>query len=260
MFGFKRRRRERLRRQPFPSEWEAILARNVAYYRLLPADAQAELRGHIQVLVAEKNWEGCGGLAMTDEIKVTIAGQAAVLLLHRDTDYFPELRSILVYPNAFVAPTEEEDLGDGPLEGEDVHFGQSWDWGTVVLSWRHALRGAQYRDDGDNLILHEFAHQLDHEDGVTNGAPLLDDEEAQAEWGRVLSGEYEQLWSDVEHNRRTLIDDYGATDPTEFFAVVTECFFERPHALQQRHPELYGVLQQFYRQDPAALRDAAQQQ
>lgn len=258
MFGFRRRRRERLRKRPFTPEWESILTRNVPYVRLLPAEAQAELRGHIQVLIAEKNWEGCGGLDMTDEIKITIAGQAAVLLLHRETGYFPELRSILVYPNAFIAPTEEEDLGDGPLEGEDIHYGQSWDWGTVVLSWRHALRGAQGRDDGDNLILHEFAHQLDHEDGVTNGAPLLDDEEAQAEWGRVLSGEFEKLWRDVEQNRRTLIDDYGATDPSEFFAVVTECFFERPHALQKRHPELYDVLRQLYRQDPAALRDAAE--
>ncbi|MBX7256628.1 MAG: zinc-dependent peptidase [Candidatus Hydrogenedentes bacterium] len=257
MSWLKRRRRDRLRRQPFPPEWEDILSHNVLYYSLLPDNVKAELRGHVQVLIAEKNWEGCGGLEMTDEIKVTVAGQAAVLLLHRETDYFPELRSILVYPEAFVAPTVEENLGDEFVEGEDVHYGQSWDWGTVVLSWRHALRGTRNRDDGNNLILHEFAHQLDHEDGVTNGTPLLDDEDAQAEWGRVLSGEFEQLWRDVEQNRRTLIDDYGATDPSEFFAVVTECFFERPHALQKRHPELYDVLRQFYRQDPAALRDSA---
>jgi hypothetical protein len=134
-----------------------------------------------------------------------------------------------------------------------MHFGESWGHGAVVLSWRHTLEGARGKGRGQNVILHEFAHQLDLEDGVTNGAPLLDDDDAAAEWARVLSGAYEELWRDVLRNRRTFIDAYGATDPAEFFAVITECFFERPRSMRRRHPDLYAVLQRFYRQNPAGL-------
>jgi hypothetical protein len=252
MFGWlKRRRRERLRAQPFPDEWDAILRRNVRYYRHLPDDDRVELQGHVQVLLAEKNFEGCGGLEMTDEIRVTIAGQAAILLLHRDTVYFPRLVSILVYPGAFIAPTEEDELGDEIIEGEDIHLGESWSIGALVLSWNHVLHGGRNARDGENVVLHEFAHQLDDEDGVSNGAPLLDS--GHEEWGRVLSGEFENLWSDIERNQRTLINTYGATNPAEFFAVVTECFFEQPEAMRRKHPELYAVLSDFYRQDPEKI-------
>jgi len=253
MFGWgKRRRRERLRKQPFPETWDAILRKNVRYYRRLPFEDRFELQGHVQVLLAEKNFEGCGGLDMSDEIRVTIAGQAAILLLHRDTDYFPGLVSILVYPGAFIAPTEEDEIGDEVIEGEDIHLGESWNIGALVLSWQHVLHGGRDERDGENVVLHEFAHQLDYEDGVSNGAPLLDDD-AQETWGEVLSGEYENLWRDIERNRRTLINTYGATNPAEFFAVVTECFFERPEAMHRKHPELYDVLRAFYRQDPKAI-------
>lgn len=155
-----------------------------------------------------------------------------------------------MYPNAFIAPTEEEDLGDGQVEGEDVHFGQSWDWGTVVLSWRHALRGAQNRDDGDNLILHEFAHQLDHEDGVTNGAPLLDDEEAQLDWGACYPASTNNSGAMSNTSAARLSTTTAPPTPQSFSRWSPSVFLNAPHALQKRHPELYGVLQQFYCQDP----------
>ncbi len=249
---FKRRRRERVRQQAFPEAWDAILRGNVRYYRHLPFDDQRELQGHVQILLAEKNFEGCGGLELTDEIRITIAGQAAILLLHRETDYFPGLVSILVYPAAFIAPTEEDDFGDEIIEGQDIHLGESWNIGALVLSWEHVLHGGRDARDGENVVLHEFAHQLDYEDGVSNGAPLLDDDEYER-WGEVLTGEYENLWRDIERHRRTLINTYGATNPAEFFAVVTECFFERPEAMHQKHPELYDVLRDFYQQDPETV-------
>lgn len=252
MFGwFKRRRRTRLREQPFPEAWDAILRKNVPYYRALPEADRRELQGHIHVLLAEKNFEGCGGLEMTDEIRLTIAGQAAILLLHRDTDYYPGLVSILVYPGAFIAPTDDEEIGDEVLGGEDIHLGESWNIGALVLSWQHVLHGGRDARDGENVVLHEFAHQLDYEDGVSNGAPLLDS--GHEEWGSVLSGEFENLWGDIERNQCTLIDTYGATNPAEFFAVVTECFFEQPAAMRKKHPELYRVLTDFYQQDPETV-------
>ncbi|MCC6490284.1 MAG: zinc-dependent peptidase [Candidatus Hydrogenedentes bacterium] len=253
MFGFKRRRRERLRRQPFPYDWIEILRENVRYYRYLPPEDREELHGHVQVLLGEKNFEGCGGLELADEVRLTVAGQAAALLLHRETDYFPQLRSILIYPDAFLVPADIHEAGDDIVQGEDIHLGESWGLGAVVLSWRHVLRGTRDAKDGQNVVLHEFAHQLDEEDGVSNGTPLLDDEEAYTTWAEVLSGAYEKLWHDVEQNRRTLIDTYGASDPAEFFAVITECFFERPAAMHKQHPGLYEVLMDFYRQDPEAI-------
>jgi Mlc titration factor MtfA (ptsG expression regulator) len=248
---FKNRRRERLRESPFPAEWERIIERNVAVYRRLPPDARRELLGHTQVLLAEKHFEGCGGLELTDEMRVTIAAQASVLLLNRDTDYYPRLTSILVYPSAYVVP-EERHVGDGIWEeGEDARLGHtSPDLGALVVTWDDALRGARSAGDAENVVYHEFAHQLDFEDNVVDGTPLLDRRQY-ISWARVLGSEYQALREQAENAEPSLIDQYGATDPAEFFAVLTELFFERPVALRERHPELYEELRGFYRQDPA---------
>ncbi len=251
----KKKRRDRLRQQPFPDAWKAILERNVPYYRHLPPEDRDELHGHIHVLLAEKNFEGCGGLRMTDEIRLTIAAQAAVLLLHRDTDYYPGLFSILVYPSAFWAENVvEEGPGGLILEAEDeVRAGESWQHGAVVLAWDDVKEGARDTEDGFNVVYHEFAHQLDQENAHVDGAPDLPERRLHAEWARVMDREYTRLLDDIEADRYTLIDEYGATDPAEFFAVVTECFFEIPVRLRRHHPELYDLLKAFYRQDPAEL-------
>jgi len=251
------KRRQELRSAPFPADWKRVLEVSFPAYRLLPDADQRELEGHIQVFLAEKRFEGCGGLELTEEMKVCIAAQACLLLLHRDTDYYPGLRSILVYPSTyFVRATRH--VGSGVMhEHDDSRLGEAWDFGAVVLAWDGVHHGTLNPNDGRNLVFHEFAHQLDFEDGVADGAPALAQDEfwlkrrsRYAAWARVLKREYEELQSRVEAGERTLLDEYGATDPAEFFAVATETFFERPVALKAKHPALYDELKKFYRQDP----------
>jgi Mlc titration factor MtfA (ptsG expression regulator) len=252
MFGMKRRRRQRIRQQPFPEPWLRILERNVPVYsRLAPAD-QAELRGHIQVFLDEKRFEGCGGLAITDEIRVTIAAQACVLLLHRDTDYYDRMGSILVYPHHYFARSRQRAAPGLILEGHQARLGESWYRGPVVLSWDDVQRGAADPNDGHNVVFHEFAHQLDSESGANEGAPALPRRSMYIAWARVLGHEYDHLRDELSHHHRHFINAYGATNPAEFFAVVTEAFFEQPRQLKRRHPELYGQLALFFQQDPAA--------
>lgn len=255
VFGFlTARRRARLRAQPVPREWRQVAERNLPFFsRLSPAD-QAELLGHVQVFLAEKHFEGCGGLELTDEIRVTIAAQACLLLLHRETDYYPRLRSILVYPSGYTA--HEEFHVDGGIwsEGPEDRLGHTEEHlRALVLAWDSARHGALDPTDGENLVLHEFAHQLDFEDASTNGTPALESHAEYLAWGRVMSEEFEALRSAEEAGEATLLDQYGAENPAEFFAVVTEAFFERPHALRRRHPALYERLASFYRQDPTGF-------
>ena len=236
---------------PFPASWLEIIRRNVPYAGFLSEEDRRELQGHIQVFLAEKSFEGCGGLQVTDEIRVTIAAQACLLLLHRETDYYPALRTVLVYPGAYVAPVTES-VGHGVIsEGVSVRLGESWQHGSVILSWDDVLHGATDIHDGHNVVLHEFAHQLDQEAGDAEGAPVLPKRSMYVAWARVLSAEYTQLQKDAELGRKTVIDKYGAVNPAEFFAVATECFFEKALQLKEKHPELYEELRLFYRQDPA---------
>jgi MtfA peptidase len=258
VFGFfKRRRRQRLRSAPFPAAWLQIIEKNAPFYSWLPDADRQELHGLVQIFLAEKSFEGCGGLELTDEIKLTIAAQACLLLLHRETDIYPRLITILVYPSAYVAKGVERIGshigGDLVLEGNIHPLGESSSSGIVVLSWDDVKSGASDFDDGQNLVLHEFAHQLDGEDGELNGAPLLEQPGQYVAWARVLNDEYERLQRDSRLGRSSVLDQYGASDPAEFFAVATECFFEKPAILRKRHPELYEELKSFYRQDPAQL-------
>ena len=187
MFSFfKKRRRQRLRIQPFPSDWLTIIEKNVPIYNRLPQADQLELQGHIQVFLAEKFFEGCGGLELTDEIKVTIAAQACLLLLHRETDYYPRLITILVYPHAYVAKNIEPIGGGVVLEGKIARLGEEWKDGVVVLSWDDVRQGASDLHDGHNVVLHEFAHQLDQQDGSADGTPTLEHRSQYTTWARVL--------------------------------------------------------------------------
>ncbi len=220
------------------------------FRRLSPAD-QVELLGHVQVFVAEKHFEGCGGLKVTDEIRVTIAAQACLLLLHRETDYYPQLTSILVYPSGYTAH-ETRHLGANIWQDADDyrlgHTGRRL--GSLVLAWDDVRRGAADASDGRNLVLHEFAHQLDFEDYATDGAPALATKAEYQSWSRVMTREFEILRAADETGIPTVLDTYGAENPAEFFAVVTEAFFERPRALRAKHPELYTEFARFFHQQP----------
>jgi len=258
-------RRERLRRRPFSAEWRAILRRRVPAVARLPADLQLQLKRHMQVFLAEKRFVGCAGLQVTDEMRVVIAAQACLLLLNRRTGYFARLREILVYPGLYLARSVQGD-GSGVLhERREARAGESWPNGQVVLSWDDALAGAVDPGDGRNLVIHEFAHQLDQEKGHANGAPWLGGPARRARWASVMAAAFAQARSEaVAYDRARaqatpdalalappLIDAYGTTDPAEFFAVVSELFFERPAALAAEQPALYGELSRFYRVDPA---------
>lgn len=256
MFGWGKRRRKRLRAGRFPEEWQRVLRRTFALYARMPEAARRELEGHTRVFLAEKNFEGAGGLRMTDEVRVTVAAQACVLLLGRDTDYFPRCRSVVVYPETFVAEHTAVEAGV-VTEGAEPRLGESWELGAVVLSWADVLAGGRRDDDGRNVVFHEFAHQLDLEGGEVDGVPALRGAEDPERWGRVFRAEYAALREAVRRGEPTLLDPYGATAPAEFFAVATEAFWERPRELRGEHPELYRELRGFFRQDPAGWPSSA---
>jgi MtfA peptidase len=252
MFGLlKKGRRRRLRTRPFPKEWMAAIERDVLFFRRLSASDRAELLGHIQVFLAEKRFEGCGGLAITDEIRVTIAAQACLLLLHRETDYFPGLLTILVYPSLYMVEEKRQIEEHVWEEGTATRLGETGRrMGSLVLSWDAAKSGAADPSDGKNVVLHEFAHQLDYENSAADGVPGLATREQQLAWSEVMRAEFASLRTARETGIATLLDTYGATDPAEFFAVSTEAFFERPCALRARHPKLYAELRKYFQQDP----------
>lgn len=252
MFGyFRNKRRKRLRATPLPGAWWDIIDANVPLVRGMDKFDREELGGIVQVLLHEKKFEGCGGLEITDEIRLTILAQAAILLLRRDTGYYPTLKSILVYPTAYIVPQEHPNP-DGTISSHgQVRLGESWYGGALVLAWDHVLHNAINHDDGQNVTLHEFAHQLDGVATGMDGAPELATQECYQSWARVLGSEYEQLINQLHNGHKTRIDPYGATNPPEFFAVVTEAFFEKPGMLNQHYPELYGELAKFYQQNPA---------
>ena len=251
LFG-KSRRRERLRAESFPDHWRRIVETRVAMFSRLSSEDQRELLGHARVLLEEKHFEGAGGLALRDEIRVTIAAQAALLLLHRDTDYFPRLPSIIVYASGYVAESKHAEGGIWSEADESLLGHTQRDLRAIVLAWDDAKAGAADPDDGHNLVLHEFAHQLDFEDGSTDGTPVLESGAQIRVWAEVFGEELEALRRAADDGELTLLDPYGAEDPAEFFAVATETFFERAAELEQRHPRLYEQLRRFYRQDPAA--------
>jgi Mlc titration factor MtfA (ptsG expression regulator) len=249
----KRLRRERLRTTPFRPEWKEIITRNLPIFARLPTTDQAELLGHVQVFLAEKRFEGCAGLELTDEIRITIAAQACLLLLHRETDYYPELTTILVYPSSYIVE-EDRYVGDNIWEqGSQNRLGHTGRrMGSLVLAWDEVKHGAADPADGHNLVMHEFAHQLDFEDASTDRAPALATRAEYLSWARVMRREFDALREAEETGKPSVLDTYGAANPAEFFAVATEAFFERPRALRTNNRQLYDQLAGFFRQDPIA--------
>ena len=243
-------KRKRLFAAAFPQQWKEIVSRNVPLYNRLPDSLKEQLHGLINVFVGEANFEGCGGLQITDEIRVTIAAQASMLLLNRKALYFRKLRTILVYPHTYVAKTVSSN-GTITVNGRSVRLWESWQNGPVVLAWDSVKGGTSIVTDARNVVLHEFAHQLDQEDGTADGAPILEHRSRYTTWARVLSKEYEVLQRNKRKHRRSVLNKYGATNPAEFFAVATETFFEKPKQMAKKHPELYEELKNYYKLDPA---------
>jgi MtfA peptidase len=248
------RRRKRLTSAPFPAAWEDIICRNVAHYRLLAADEQAHLRALIQVFITEKNWEGCGGLELTDEIRVTISAQACLLILNLPHNYYENIETIIVYPSTVVLPERKLaffETAVEPIEPGHPIIGQAFEQGPLILVWDAVLHGSRAAGSGFNVVYHEFAHKLDMLDGTADGTPRLRDRKEYRDWVRICSREFLRLRRDVERGKETFLNEYGATDEAEFFAVATEQFFDQPLPMSKSAPDLYRVLNQYYRQDPA---------
>ena len=246
---YKRWRDQRMRNSPFPAPWLAFLASGLPVYSSLPAGEQLKLQKLIQIFVAEKRFYGCAGLLITDEMRVTIAAEACLLILSRGWSVYPKLSSVLVYPSSFRVDRDQHQPDGTVASGEHHLLGESWSNGKVILSWDDVEKGVGDFSDGHNVVLHEFAHQLDAESGSTNGAPPLR-RNSYKSWATVFSENFENLRDRSRRRRKTVMDQYGATNPAEFFAVATETFFEKPHQLYSKRPELYEELSRYYQLDP----------
>lgn len=243
---FKNRRRKALREKAWPDEWSIYLNRNVRLTWNLSAPMQQQLQQRIQIFTAEKNWEGCEGLVVSDEMKVTVAANACIMLLGVKDFYFDNVATILLYPRVF-SRKQDARYSAGGVEHRS---GEAWQGGPIVLSWQDSLRGGRNEDDGHNVVIHEFAHALDGLDGEMGGNIVFENADDAADWRRVLDVEFDQLTEAAEQKRSTLLDHYGATNHAEFFAVATETFFEQPRQMEREHSRLFSLLQKYYRVDP----------
>lgn len=249
-WAWPRWRRNRALAQPFPVASMRILERNVRQYRGMPGAQQAELRQLVQRFLLEKKFVGCAGLEITDEMRVTIAGHACLLLMGRPTKVYRELHSVLVYPGAFLVPRKNVDGAGVVTEERQDLLGESWGDGRVILSWDHVPRAGNDAPLGQNVVLHEFAHQLDSESGSNNGAPWLGDPQRYQRWAEVLGREFEDLRAAAWYGQHRVLDHYGASSPAEFFAVATEAFFEQPYRVAAGYPDLFDEFLGYYRVDP----------
>ncbi|MFH1417774.1 MAG: M90 family metallopeptidase [Planctomycetota bacterium] len=257
IFHRKRLRREALIGRPFPDDWLRIVRRSVSSYSNLPDDHKRILRERIQVFIAEKEFLGIGKLTITDEIKVTIAAPACLLLIGiPHLGVYPRLREVIVYPHDFGEVTEAVGPDGRRYRIPRIRSGEAWRRGPVVLAWNSVQRAVAHPCDGYNVVFHEFAHVLDMSTGAADGLPPLETKEQVAVWTSVFDAEFKAFIAATRSGKPTLLDPYGASEPAEFFAVVTEHFFEQPRQLRRRHPELYEQFSGFYRQDPAAWKES----
>jgi Mlc titration factor MtfA (ptsG expression regulator) len=261
MFSWLRsRRRRKILEQPFPSSWRDILLERFGAYHSLGDEERQRLEQMVQVFLAEKRFEGLGGLEITDEVRVLIAAQACMLILGLSHDLYRKVESILVYPSTVVRPESlfGERRPDGELASSEMPLlGEAHLGGPVILAWDAVAHGAVHPDDGLNVVYHEFAHKLDMLDGEADGVPPLGSKAQYRTWAEVCRREYNFLIRRTDRGLESFLDDYGATHPAEFFAVATELFFEKAEEMKRRRPKLYEVLQGFYNQDPAARTDRA---
>lgn len=248
------RRRKKILAAPFPTKWEKYIRSNLPYYQHLNTEEKKRLQDRIRIFIAEKDWLGCGGLELTDEIRVTIAAHACLMVLELPNDYYQNVESIYIYPTTILSPESPVgffEVRTEPVRGPMPILGEAHQRGPVILVWDVVKGETRHPERGHNVVYHEFAHKLDMLDGSADGTPPLATPDEYQQWNEVCSQEYLELCDKVEHGEPTFFDSYAATDEAEFFAVVTEYFFSKPKDMKHHHPRLYKVLQGFYRQDPA---------
>jgi len=238
-------RRRRALAAPFPAEWDRWLSQYVPLEAALDGESRRRLRRHVQAFLYDKRFFGCAGQEISDAVRVAVAGNACLLLAHREGPVFPRLRFVLVYAAGFIVEHEEEDEAGVVTHHRSERLGESWEDGKMIVSWEDVVYDADNPHDGENLVVHEAAHQLDAEDGAMNGTPRLPPGLV-ARWREVMSAEYDALCAAVDAGRDTWIDPYAATDPSEFFAVVSEHFVEQRAELANRHPRLFELLSAVY--------------
>jgi Mlc titration factor MtfA (ptsG expression regulator) len=243
----RRTRREALAfSEPFSREWRQLLERRLPIYLRMPRDLRLRLEPVVRAFLGRITFVGCQGLEVTDEMRLVVAMQASLLIVQNDPNAYAGLHSVLLYPDEFVVKESEQDDAGVVTEGERVLSGQTFDTARIVLSWRDVQEsGAE--DEAYNVVLHEFAHYLDHsiDSALTERGHF-------GSWHETLEREYDALCDAVERGEETIIDPYGAEHLAEFFAVATETFFEQPGALREAHPHLYAELRRFYALDPAS--------
>lgn len=251
---FKAVRRYLAARRPLSGPVKNLLPGSVPFYKYLNVDQKALLEKRMNVFLEEKLFEGCAGLTITDEMKCVIAAYACLLILEEPSGYYPELSVVLVYPDDYVAPVYMEDSNGVVTEGHERRQGESWDSGSVVLSWRDVLESTLRSGNTHNLVIHEFAHQLDDQYGLSAG---IDDHGAPTggdAWTRELAAIYRDLLDAERRGNQLLpLDLYGATSPAECFAVVMEAFIEDPRKLQFRYGAAYRHLTDFFGFDPGRI-------
>ncbi len=248
---YKKRKLAKIYSQPIPNDWTDLLERHVALYKVLPKSLKRKLHGHINYFLQTKTIVGCNGMEIDDVVRLTIAGNASLLVLNVQQPIYANFETILVYPDTYVAKRVSYQ-NDVHTENESTMAGESWHRGPVVLSWEAVRRGSKIANDGHNVVMHEFAHKLDEESGTVNGLPSLRSHEQFDSWVKVLNQEYNTFLQRVELNKNRVIDDYGSVSPPEFFAVATESFFEKSTSMKRKLPELYKQLESYYQLDPAA--------
>jgi Mlc titration factor MtfA (ptsG expression regulator) len=251
MFGWLRSRRRRaIRARPWPAEWDTILDRNVRQVAWLDDDQQRRLRAWVAVFVAEKRFEGCGGQKIDDEVRVSIAGQAGIMVLGMPEEHFDRLVSVLVYPGDYVVPRSTPLAGGGELEWREPRLGETWQGGSMVLAWPRVVEGGRLRDGPRSVVIHECAHAIDMLDGEIDGVPPLESAAARRAWIRGIGDCRGRFDEALDEGRFVAFDDYAAEGAGEFFAVASECFFQDPHRLFRYDRELYALMQEAWRQDP----------
>ncbi|MGW8183668.1 MAG: M90 family metallopeptidase [Burkholderiales bacterium] len=228
--------------------WRSVLAR-YRFMRALSPSERARLREQAILFLHEKSIAGAGGLQLRDEIRMCVAAQACMLVLNLDLDFYKGWVEVIVYPGEFLVDYEYLDE-DGVAHRINAPMsGESWLGGPVILSWADTEQGGS--GDGYNVVIHEFAHKLDMLNGEANGFPPLHDDMDRTRWSDTFGAAYEDFCRRVERSEEIAIDPYAAESPGEFFAVLSEVFFEAPHTVRDNYPAVYAELALFYRQDPA---------
>ena len=229
--------------------WEKTVA-GLPFLASLAVDEQKSLKLLAEQFLAEKEFSAAGGLQLTDEICVAIATQGCLPILRLGLAAYRDWVGIIVYADEFVVPRLVEDESGVVHEYEDVLSGEAWEGGPLLVSWRDV----QMAGGGYNVVIHEFAHKLDMLNGEADGMPALHSGLAETEWRQIFMAAYDDFCRRVDDEEETIIDPYASEQPAEFFAVLSESFFERPDVVNAEYPALYDLLRRYYLQDPLARR------